>query len=211
MRTKKIIALSLLLSLVFFGCVKHEVIPPPTPSVDLVPHFTGIINETDVEYTDDVDGFNAETSEAQYILPPPELSTVVYFCDMKSNLISTAVKVAVGGLQWDAGALDKPSLLQFNTFFTDRLTPVTLPFSLNGKSGFEVTYSDNFGNVWKSDETSVNAQSAVFTEIENDQDGTGDYSKFKLEFSCHVYRTIGLNERDSLRIENGIFEGWFKR
>lgn len=211
MKTKKIIALSLLISLVVFGCIKHEVIPPPSPQVTLKPHFYGVINGTDVEYTEDVDGFNAETSEAQYILPPPQPSTFVYFCEMNSNVISTSIKVALGGLNWDAGALERPSLTQFNTFFTNLLTPSVLNYSLDAKEGFEVTYKDNFGNVWKSDETSVNAQSAIFTDIDNEQDNTGDYSKFKLEFSCHVYRTIGLDERDSLRINDAVFEGWFKR
>jgi hypothetical protein len=211
MRTKKIIAFSLLLSMVLLSCVKHEVIPKPTPRVRLEPHFTGFINGTDVEFTDDVDGFNGETSDVQYIFPTPDTSRYVYICEMKSNLISTAVRVAVGGLGWDAGVLEKPSLSQFNTFFEDLEFPSTLNYSPNAMRGFEVKFTDAFGNTWVSDSASVNPQTAVFTEIVNEQDNTGDYSKFKLNFSCHVYRNINALERDSIRIENAIFDGWFKR
>jgi hypothetical protein len=211
MKTKKFLALFLLLGMIFAACVKHEVIPKPTPRVILRPHFTGIINGTDVEFTNDVDGFTGVTTEAQYILPPPQLSTMVYFCEMSSNLISTAVKVSVGGLQWDAGALDKPSLTQFNTYFDGLLSPTVLSYSLNGLAGFEVMYTDNFGNTWVSDQASVNPQSAVFTAIQNEQDNTGDYTKFRLNFSCHVYRKINATERDSIRVQNAVFDGWFKR
>jgi hypothetical protein len=211
MKTSIKIISSLFLSVAFFSCVKHEVIPKPIESVKLVPYFTGIINGTDVEYTDDVDGFNGETTEAQYIVAPPAFSKFVYFHEMNSNLINTTIKVGIGSLEWNAGALEKPSLTQFNTFFTERLTPVTLNYSLNAIDGFEVTFKDAFSNTWTSDETSVNTQTASFTSIENDSDNTGDYSKFTVNFSCYVYRSVSLIERDSILIENGILKAWFKR
>ena len=214
MKTIKLTFSALLLSVLFFACVKHEVIPAPIDQVTLKPYFTGNINGTNVEYTDDVNGFNGVNSQSEHIVTSPNLSKVIYYCDMTSNIINTSIKVGYGSLDWDAGALEKPSLEQFNTFFTSLLTPAPIFYGSYPDTGFEVEYKDAFGNTWNSDKASVNIQTAEFTKIENDSDATGDYCKFTVEFSCHVYRptiVLGLPSRDSIRIENGHFEGWFLR
>lgn len=210
MKTKKLILSALLFTGVLSSCVKHEVIPAPQPLVELKTYFTGIINGTDVEFTDDVDGFNGETTQAQYIFPAPALSSVVYYCDMNSNLIETSIKVGIGSLDWDAAAIEKPSLTQFNDYFTGLKTPNVVNFSNGALDGVEITYRDAFGNTWVSDENSVNLQEVKFIDVKNESDNTGDFSKVTVEFSCHVYRTVGL-EKDSVRIDNGHFEGWFQR
>lgn len=206
-----LVSFILILSSLFVACVKHEVIPKPESKVDLKVHFTGIINGTDVEYTDDVDGFNGETSDAQYIVTSPSPSSVSYFCTMTSNLISRSLKVGIGSIYWDAGALEKPSLTQFGTFFSALKDDNTIVYKTGAVDGFEVIYKDNFNNTWVSDETSINPQSVLFTSIANESDDTGDYSKFTVEFSCYLYRDVSMTERDSIRIDNGVFQGWFKR
>lgn len=208
-----LVSFALLMGTLFTACIKHEVIPPPEPLVDLEVHFEGIINGTAVEYTDDVDGFNGETSDAQLILTSPSLSSVSYFCDMTSNLIDRSLKIGMGSIYWDAGALDKPSPEQFNNFFTDLENVSGIPYTTDAVDGFEVTYTDNFGNVWVSDPTSTNVQSALFTSVETESDDTGDFAKFTVEFTCYLYRTISEVplERDSIKIDNGVFQGWFKR
>ncbi|MES2587619.1 MAG: hypothetical protein V4622_01485 [Bacteroidota bacterium] len=214
MKITKISFSALLLSVLIFACVKREVIPAPVVVVELKPHFTGEINGTNVEYTDDVDGFNGENTQTQQILTSPEQSRVKYYCNMVSNLINTSIKVGVGNVYWDAGAIEKPSLEQFNDFFTGILSPNTMSFGDFPNDGFEVEYKDAFGNTWNSDELSVNSQNVIFTKISNESDNTGDYCKFTAEFSCHVYRDVivlGLPERDSIRIDNAVFEGWFLR
>lgn len=223
MRTKKLnfnmktsyilVSFAIVCGTLFSGCVKPEVIPAPEPLVDLKVHFEGIINGTDVEYTDDVDGFNGETSDAKLILTSPSPSSVSYFCNMTSNLIDRSLKVGMGSIYWDAGALEKPSVEDFNAFFTDLKDQTGIPFTAGAIDGFEVSYTDNFGNTWVSDPTSTNAQSALFTEIKNESDNTGDFSKFTVEFSCYLYRTVNTNpiERDSISISDGVFQGWFKR
>ena len=40
------------------SCTKHEIIPAPTPKVDLLAHFEGIIGGQFIEYTENVDGYN---------------------------------------------------------------------------------------------------------------------------------------------------------
>ncbi len=214
MNTKLILgSFTILLGSLFVGCDKHEVIPAPIDIVDLKVHFEGNINGTFVEYTDDVDGFNGETSDAQYILTSPAPSTVSYYCDMTSNLINRSLKVGIGSIYWDAGAIEKPLVEDFNTFFSSLKDVTTIPYTTGAEDGFEVIYTDNFNNIWTSKENSVNPQSVLFTSIENDSDNTGDYSKFRVEFSCYLYRTVTQIplEIDSIRIDNGVFDGWFKR
>ena len=214
MNTKLILgSFAILLSSLFVACVKHEVIPKPADIVDLKVHFEGSINGTYVEYTDDVDGFNGETSETQLLLTSPVLSSVNYFCNMTSNIINRSLKIGMGSLYWDIGALDKPRVEEFNTFFTNIKGVTTIPYTSGAVDGFEVSYTDNFGKTWVSDPASVNPQSVEFTSIENDSDNTGDYSKFKVEFSCYLYRVVTQTPLaiDSIRIDGGVFDGWFKR
>lgn len=203
---------TLLLGLTFVSCDKHEVIPAPSPLVDLKVHFEGSINGTDVEYTDDVDGFNGVATSNKYILGSSD-SHVNYFCEMESNLISRSIKIGIGSLYWDAGALDNPSIEQFNGFFTNLKDNTGLTYGPAAEDGFEVTYIDNFGNQWVSSPTSVNPQTAVFSTIENESDNDGDYSKFTVNFSCYLYRIVTQTplEIDSIRIDNGVFQGWFER
>ncbi|MCE3296888.1 MAG: hypothetical protein K0R65_2602 [Crocinitomicaceae bacterium] len=208
-----LVSFALLFGTLLSSCIKHEVIPAPEPLVDLEVHFEGNINGTDVEYTNDVDGFNGETSDAQLILTSPSPSSVSYFCNMTSNLIDRSLKVGIGSIYWDAGALEKPSVEEFNAFFEDREEMTGIPYTSGAVDGFEVSYTDNFGNVWVSDPTSTNPQTVLFKEITTESDNTGDYAKFKVEFSCYLYRTINTLplERDSISITDGVFDGWFKR
>ena len=211
MKTKKLIVFTCLLG-IGYSCVKHEVVPPPSNLVQLNTAFTGTINGTDVELTDDVEGFNGEDSQDQIILAPPALSSAKYYCDMTSNLISTSVKVGIGSNTWDGSALTKPSINQFNDF-TEALKNASVAYSDNAVDGFVVNYTDAFGNLWISNENSVNTQSVDFTKITTQSDDTGDYALFEVDFSCHVYPTVSLDplEIDSLRIDNASLSGWFKR
>lgn len=214
MNTKLILgSFTILLASLFAACVKHEIIPTPADIVDLKVHFEGTINGTFVEYTDDVDGFNGETSDAQFIQTSPLLSSVSYYHDMTSNLIDRSLKVGIGSVYWDAGAVEKPLVEDFNTFFTDLEDQTGIPFTEGAVDGFEVIYTDNFNNVWTTDAESTNPQTVLFTSIENDSDNTGDYSKFTVEFTAYLYRTVTEIPfaRDSILIEDAVLDGWFKR
>jgi hypothetical protein len=212
MKAKKIVGFALILGL-GLGCVKHEVVPVPIDSVKLKPHFTATINGTDVEFTDDVDGFNGTDSQDLNILSgTSDKSSVKYYCDMNSNLISTSIKVGIGKILFDASAVDRPTLNEFNDFFTAKLS-TDVYYSDNAEDGLVVIYRDAFGNTWTSKQNSINTQMVDFTKVTNQSDDTGDYSLFSVDFSCHVYRTVKVSplEIDSLRIDNATFEGWFKR
>ena len=55
---------------VLVSCIKHEVIPAPTPQVDLGAHFIGVINNTQTEYTDNVLGYSNNSFKVKIIQPP---------------------------------------------------------------------------------------------------------------------------------------------
>ena len=54
-----------LIGLMLSACIKHEVIPPPVPMVDLEADFIGNIQGTDVEYTQHVLGYDNQSSKAK--------------------------------------------------------------------------------------------------------------------------------------------------
>lgn len=191
------------------SCIEHEVIPAPEPSVDLFCEFTGTINGTNVALTQNVNGYYLNTSKAKILLPPPSLSSAVYYSEILSPSASTSIKVGLGSVTWDASTTNEPTLTLFNNFHLNTLTPA---FSDNGTSGFEVTYRDGLGKTWVSHQNSVNFQDVTFSSILQETDATGDYSKFTCDFTCYVYRQDAVTLLwDSLPIQNAKFKGWFQR
>jgi len=210
---KKAVYLLVFGSVFLAGCPKHEIIPAPKPKVELEGHFIGNVNGSNVEYTQDVSGFTMEASGVKLILPPPQLSRAVYTAEMKTSENLISVKIGLGSVQWDGFTSSSPTSSQFNSFFTDaaNLTPT---YSTAASAGFEVTYRDGSGNIWTSDQTDPGT--VTFSNISQESDGTGDYSKFVCSFSCTVHR-MQINPSPqpptplSLTISNAVFTGWFKR
>lgn len=203
---KKIAFLFAFGSVFLAGCPKHEIIPAPVPEVELDGHFEGTINGTPVEFTENVSGFFVEATRAKIILPPPDPSSAIYYSNMKSSESLVSVMIGLGSIHWDASLSSEPSLNQFNAFFLmpANLTPA---YTLGAADGFEVTYRDGSGQIWKSE---PGAGSVTFSNIVQESDASGDYSKFTCTFSCTVSRTVGP-DTFTLDIEDAVFDGWFKR
>jgi hypothetical protein len=209
---KKIVLVFALGSLFLTGCPKHEIIPAPEPRVDLTANFIGNINGTDVELTENVNGYYLEATKTKIILPSPNPSSAVYYADMKSGQTMVSVKIGLGSIFFDASISSDPTLSLFNSFFT-AASSVTPSYSASSVAGFEVIYRDGTGAVWTSDPTS-SPQNVVFSNIVQESDATGDYSKFVCTFDCIVYRTVvvgTVSTTYSLPIQNATFKGWFKR
>jgi hypothetical protein len=191
------------------SCIEHEVIPAPVPMVDLSCHFQGTINGTDVELTENVLGYKCTTSKAKILLPPPSLSSAVYYSEILSAQTPISVKVGLGSVMWDMSTANDPTLALFNGFHLLNTTPV---FSNGAAAGFEVTYKDLSGTSWVSKQNSTNFQDVTFSAITQESDTAGDYSKFTCNFDCYVYHTNPTTlVLDSLRIQAATFKGWFKR
>lgn len=204
---KKIAFLFLFGSVFLAGCPEHEIIPAPTPEAELNAHFMGTINGTDIELTQNVDGYYLEATNNKQLNPSPTPSKARYNANFKSEQSLVSISISLGSVIWDASISSDPTLSLFNSFFTSNLTPA---FSLDADAGFEVVYRDGFGNVWESDAGSAAPQDVVFSNIVQESDASGDYSKFTCTFNCTVYRTVGP-DTFSLLIEDAVYEGWFQR
>jgi hypothetical protein len=128
-------------------------------------------------------------------------------------------------MKWDANVTSDPTLSIFNGFLTANPTPTyTLGAILTGANtaGFEVAYRDGNGDVWLTKDTDPNT--IDFTNIVQESDKTGDYSKFIANFDCTVYHTFQIITpsnppavgdttyvEQSLPVNNGVFKGWYKR
>jgi hypothetical protein len=200
---------ALLFTGVFTSCIEHEVIPPPVDKVELECYFEGFISGIPFKLTQNVDGIFGIANKAQNILPPPDFSSERYFFKMMTYQNSRAVQIGHGSVFWDGVVDSSPSVTQFNNFHMNTLTP---NFSDNALAGFEVRYTDANGTEWYTREASTNFQEVEFSEIKQESDVTGNYSKFNVVFDCYVYRQDPVTlDWDSLRIQSTEMRGWFKR
>ncbi|OFZ54357.1 MAG: hypothetical protein A3D92_23605 [Bacteroidetes bacterium RIFCSPHIGHO2_02_FULL_44_7] len=205
------------------SCIEHEVIPPPEPMADLVASFEGNIGGAFIEYTENVNGYTPFPSIAKQT--QSGITNAQYQFSMRSQDAIPYIQVAMGSLSWnDPTGTETPSLSLFNSFFTTNDTPV---YSDGAYNGFEVTYRDVFGDLWRSSETDLtNTVEIIPGTIVQESDKTGDYSKFTMLFDCTVYHTYVVPDitvvpqtnpptmRDSIvsfLIEDAIYKGYFKR
>lgn len=200
--------------LTFISCKKKEVnpedenndpIPPPSPIVDLSCHFIGNIGGAAVEITQNVLGYDGVDNDSLYINSSPTLSEAVYSFSMESTSALMSIEIEHGTVLWDYSVSTKPSLAQFNDFHSTDTIPVCAD---SGLGGFEVKFTDNTGTVWKSDPSSINAQSVLFNNVVLESGSNGDFAKYNSNFTCYVYNA---GASDSLLIENAVLQGWFRR
>lgn len=195
------------------SCIKHEVIPAPTYSVDLSYSFSGVIDGQSIKFTADSVGYFCLPTQEKNLVSPPQLSSAIYYTTISSVLENASIKIGLGQISWDRTSGDDPSLDKFKSFFTS--TGNAFPkYKDDCSSGFNVTYTDGNGSVYKSHENSINYQDVKFTNIKQDSDETGDYSKYSCTFNCYVYYDSGTPMtagKDSLKIQMGKLKGWFKK
>lgn len=199
------------------SCIEHEVIPPPTNTLDLNATFVGYVNGTQVEFTQNVLNYKGYSDKKTAIYASPELSKMLFISEMKSLTDQRAVRLTFGSLDWDASANSTPTLTMFNDFHTST-SGIDLPFRdeatlldvANTIDGIQIEYTDQNGLVWISKQSDL-GQIAKFTVLDQATDKTGDYSLFEVTFSCKVWRYNVQTELDeSLNISNGKLTAWFK-
>jgi hypothetical protein len=216
----KIVSVYFSLLLVLFSvssCIEHEVIPPPTNTLDLNATFVGYVNGTQVEFTQNVLNYKGYSDKKTAIYASPALSKMLFISEMKSVTDQRAVRLTFGSLDWDASANSTPTLTMFNDFHTST-SGIDLPFRdeatlldvANTIDGIQIEYTDQNGLVWISKQSDP-GQIAKFTVLDQATDKTGDYSLFEVTFSCKVWRYNVQTELDeSLNISNGKLTAWFK-
>ena len=211
---KKIIAFYILPGLLLFSCIKPEIIPAPEQKVVLSAYFKGKINNTDVKWYQNQEDYDCEPTKSKNTFQEQgKLSQAIYFAEMKSSTVKTAIKIGVGSVLWDYTTAEDPTKLLFDNFMT-KLNSSKIKYSKEAIDGFEVKYTDKLGRAYYSSPTSVNIQNVEFISVKQESDIDNDYSKFVSSFNCWVYRTYmedTIKRIDSLHIEEGQFKGWFVR
>lgn len=197
----------------FYSCIKHEIVPAPTTTIFLTSKFTGVLDGISTEFSDSKDGYTCVTSQDKNLLTTPVLSSAIFYSKIASTSVKSSIRIGLGKLYWDAGVSAEPTLTMFQDFFNsaENILP---PFKDDCSSGFNVQYVDENGTVFTSRDTSSQFQNVKFTNIKQESDASGDYSKFVCTFNCYVYYSSGppaANGVDSVKIQNGQLKGWFKK
>ena len=98
------------------SCIEHEVVPPPTNTVNLDCDFTGYVSGTQVEFTQNIDSYLGNTSSETFVQPSQLPSRRVYMFEMTSPTNPVSIRIKLGALNWDLAANSEPSLTMFNDF-----------------------------------------------------------------------------------------------
>lgn len=202
-----------LVGFVMSSCIEHEVIPAPSPKLELECSFEGMVGNQFIEYTENVNGYYGFPSIAKQTAGG--VTSAQYFFSLKSDTEPQGIRIGLGSLSWnDASGTQVPALELFNGFFTTNTSPAYSDDALNG---FEVSFYAAGGQQWVSRENSTFNQTVEFSNIVQEQDETGDYSKFTATFDCWLYYTYTDPNppfdilTDSMLVENAVLKGWFKR
>jgi hypothetical protein len=198
---------SLISVAILASCVEHEVIPPPKEEVELNASFSSLLQGSDYELIQDVDGYYCDPTQAKEILPTPQPSTITYYSSMRSDAQMDFIQIGMGKLSFNADSSIDPSVEQFSAFFNSNTSPT---YSLDAESGVEIVYRDGQGNVWTSMEGTGEPQDFQFTSLVQESDEEGDYMKFVAQFNVSLFDDI-TTPTDTIVFENATFEGYFKR
>lgn len=201
------LAIIIVTSMVSTSCIKHEVVPAPTPKIELSASFSASLGGSPYELINDVDGYYCEATQSKLINPTPQPSTVVYFSAIKSQQKLDYVQIGIGKLSFNAVTKSVPTLVAFTNYFKD-MGPIA--FSNDALNGVQIIYRDGSGGVWFSDENMTDPQSFALTSVSQESDESGDYTVFTANFSASLVDNIAV-PTDTIRFDNAVFKGYFKR
>jgi len=199
-----------------YSCNKREIIPAPTPVVDLENHFYGKFDGTDVEFTENVNGYTG-SSNADFTISASDIDKAVYYSTMSSSSATRSITIGQGSIEFDNGSSDVPTLSLCNSFWNTYNEPL---FSDEGLNGFVVRYRDANGNVWNSNEAhAYPLEDVIYSNIVQESDINGDYSKFTVNFATNLYHTFMIIDEfgdttydtQSILLTDAVYKGWYKR
>jgi len=200
----KNIILVLLGGFSLFSCIKHEIIPPPLPKVDLTASFSADTNGTQINYIKGLNGFDIKATNYREILTPPQQSNIKYFSSMESTNLVEFFKVSIGRDFWSASNGAFPPVAQFRVYFESMLS---VAFSDDATTGVRLEWRDQNNQLWRSKEDSPFPQSFSFVSVSQETDETGDYLKFTAVFTATLF---SLDESETRTLNNGIFTAYFQ-
>lgn len=200
---KKVLML-LVLGTALFSCIKHEVIPPPLPKVDLVASFSADTNLVPINYTKEVNGFFVEVTNFRELASPPQPSLITYYSAIRSTNLQDLFKVSLGRLSWITTDGAFPPINQFRIYFESL---ALINFTEGGQEGVELQWRDSNNQLWTTDPDSPDTQFFSLTSVKQESDEEGDYLLFTAIFTATFYSPDGSESR---RLNNGSFTCYFK-
>jgi hypothetical protein len=187
-----------------FSCIKHEVIPPPLPQVELNASFSADTNGTQITYIKGINGFDIKATNYREILTPPQQSNIKYFSSIESINLVESFKVSIGRDFWSASSSAFPPVAQFRVYFESMLA---VAFSDNATTGVYLEWRDENNQLWTSKEDSDEPQNFNFVSVSQESDESGDYLKFTAVFNATLYSP---DESQTRTLNNGIFTAYFQ-
>ena len=203
MSSMKNFVLILLGGATLFSCIKHEVIPPPLPQVELNASFVADTNGTQISYIKGLNGFDIKATNYREILTPPLQSNIKYFSSIESINLVEYFKVSIGRNFWNASSGAFPPVAQFRVYFESMLS---IAFSDDATTGVYLEWRDANNQLWTSKEDSVLPQSFSLVAVSQESDESGDYLKFTAVFTATLYSP---DESQTRTLNNGVFTAYF--
>ena len=207
MATLKYFAIFIVGGMSLFSCIKHEIIPPPRPMVELTGTFSADTNGSQITYIKGLNGFDVVATNYREILSPPQASSITYFSSMESTNLFESFRLSVGREFWNAADGQFPNVNLFRLYFENLKNLLSVPFSDDATQGVSLQWRDANNQLWRSKSDSPFPQSFVFLSVSQESDETGDYVKFVSVFTATLY---SLDGTQTVTLNNGTFTGYFK-
>lgn len=196
--------LLLLGGLALTSCVKHEVIPAPTPPVPTVEFdclFTGEVDGVSKSITDGVNGFACNQNKVIATVTG-QPTTGVWYSEIAHPSSAEKVRLSHGQMSWPEGQ-NLPSTYDWRQFYLNNPSPVIADDAIGG---VEFSYTDNTGTEFTTQDTSVYNSTINYTFLEADSASNGLFVKFTATINCKLYSEAGASKI----VSGATFKGAYK-
>lgn len=183
------------------SCVKHEVIPAPTPPVPVVTFecsFNGQIDGTSKSFISGQGGFTC-THLKKVETATGEPTTGKWDNEIQHSSSQELLQLRHGKMTW-ANTMALPLTTDWKAFYQGDQTP---GIAEDGDGGVQLTYIDNTGTSFSTQDTSTYNNSIVYTFMEADSASNGLFLKFTASVNCKVYSEAGVSKI----INAGVLKG----
>ncbi|MEZ4936192.1 MAG: hypothetical protein R2799_01215 [Crocinitomicaceae bacterium] len=218
--TKSTLFAVLGLTYIGISCQRHQIVPAPEPPVDQVEvdcMFQGHVDTTDYTLQEGTNSFACNLLVTKNIQPSPLISSAIYTDSLGSTSASIdhGIRLDLGSFDWVDDGSNNPSMSEFQTFFSGANLmaqfgdSVNLPFSNGGANGVQITWVDENGIAFYSRDTSTYPGTFfVLNNVTYEADNDNEYVKWSALFTAELWN---YNGTDSIVVQNGIFNGAFRR
>lgn len=174
------------------SCVKHEVIPAPTPPVPTVTYDCSFIGEVDGTSKSLIAGQNGFYCNENKVIATvtQQPTTGIWFSEILHPSSAEKAKLSHGQMSWPETD-NLPSTLDWRTFYLNNPSPLIADDAIGG---VEFSYTDNTGTEFTTQDTSVYNSTINYTFLEADSASNGLFIKYTATINCKVYSEAGASK-----------------